>query len=141
MSKAESMDLEPEAGGNPCRLVTAAAEYVRAANHATFDGRPRPGLLSGVNVYDAVGALALLTSRMPQLSRQLATVLDTAGAGGTLTGPAGAPELAAAELRQAAEILTAAYERLNAAWNTLSPVGGWLSADAEDEALGGEEED
>jgi hypothetical protein len=78
-----------------------------------------------------MGALALLCSRMPQLSRQLATVLDTAGAGGTLTGPAGAPELAAAELRQAAGILTGAYERLNAVWNTLSPVGGWLSTDAE----------
>jgi hypothetical protein len=139
MSKAESIDLEPEAGGHVAKLVNAAAEYVRAANHATFDGRPGPGLLSGVNVYDAVGALALLTSRMPQLSRQLATVLDTAGAGGTLTGPAGAPELAAAELRQAAGILTSAYERLNAAWNTLSPVGGWLSTDAE--ALAGEGED
>ena len=46
---------------------------------------------------------------------------------------------AAAELRQAAEILTAAYARLDAAWQPLSPVGGWLSADAD--ALAGEEED
>jgi hypothetical protein len=40
MSKAESIDLEPEAGGHPAKLVNAAAEYVRAANHVTFDGRP-----------------------------------------------------------------------------------------------------
>jgi hypothetical protein len=34
-SESESLDLVAEAGGHPARLVTAAAEYVRAANHAT----------------------------------------------------------------------------------------------------------
>ncbi len=135
----KSIDLVPEAGGHPARLVTAAAEYVRAANHATFDGRPGPGLLDGADVDAAAGARYLLTSRLPQLCRQLAAILTSAAANGYLTGPAGAPELAAPGLRQAAEILTAASERLDAAWQLLSPVGGWLSADAQALAGDGEE--
>jgi len=135
----KSIDPVPEAGGHPARLVTAAAEYVRAADHATLHGRPGPGLLDGAGVDDAAGALYLLCSRLPQLCRQLAEILTAAAGQDTLAGPQGAPELAAAELRQAAEILTAAYARLDAAWQPLSPVGGWLSADAD--ALAGEEED
>jgi hypothetical protein len=69
---------------------------------------PNPGLLSGADAYETAGALLLLTSRLRQLCRQLAAILDDAGAGGTLTSPAGAPKLAAAELRQAGETLTAA---------------------------------
>jgi hypothetical protein len=125
--------LVPEAGGHPARLVAAAAEYVRAANHATITAADvlNPGLLSGSDAYDAAGALALLASRLPQLCGQLAAVLDAATRHGTLTGPPGAPMLAAAQLRQAAETLTAASERLDAATQTLGPVGGWLSPDAE----------
>ena len=125
--------LVPEAGGHPARLVAAAAEYVRAANHATINAHHvlNPGLLSGSDAYDAVGGLYLLTSRLPQLCRQLAAVLDAAAGHGTLTGPHGAPELAAAQLRQAAETLTAAYQQLDAATQALGPVGGWLSPDAE----------
>ena len=125
--------LVPEAGGHPARLVAAAAEYVRAANHATVNAAdvPNPGLLSGSDAYDAVAGLYLLTSRLPQLCRQLAAVLHAAAGHGTLTGPHGAPELAAAQLRQAAETLTAAYQQLDAATQTLGPVGGWLSPDAE----------
>jgi hypothetical protein len=124
-------ELVAEAGGHPATLLTAAAEAVRAANHATirWDGSA-DGLRSGCDAYDAAGALYLLTSRLPQLSRQLAAILTAAGASGTLTGPHGAPLLAAAKLRQAAQPITAAAARLAAAHQTLGPVGGWLSADA-----------
>jgi hypothetical protein len=125
--------LVPEAGGHPARLAGAAAEYVRAANHATINAADvlNPGLLSGMDAYDAVAELSLLASRLPQLCRQLAAVLDAAAGHGTLTGPRGAAELAATHLRWAAETLTAAYQQLDAATQTLGPVGGWLSPDAE----------
>ncbi len=125
MSRSESPDLVPEAGGHPARLVAAAAEYVRAANHATIVRRPVAGLAAGSDAYDTVGALYQLAGRLPQLCRQVAAVLDAAGASGTLTGPENAPEYASLKLREAAE--------------TLSPVGGFLSADAE--ARAGEGED
>ncbi len=131
MSKPESIDLVPEAGGHPARLVSAAAEQVRAANHATFDRRPVPGLASGSDLFDTAAALHLLTSRLPQLCEQLADLLVGSGRHGTLTGPADAPRLAATELHLTAEVITAATERLGAAWRTLSPVGGWLSPDAQ----------
>jgi hypothetical protein len=104
-SESESLDLVAEAGGHPARLVTAAAEYLRAANHATINALDvlNPGLLAGVHADDTVGVLFLLSGRLPQRCRQLAEVLDDVGDNGTLTGPAGAPELAAAELRRAAE--------------------------------------
>jgi hypothetical protein len=95
---------DPGVGGHPAKLLDAAA-----------------------------GALYQLTSRLPQLCRQLATILTTAASNGRLTGPDGAPELAAAE------ILTTVYERLNAAHQTLGPVGGFLSADAEARAGDGED--
>jgi hypothetical protein len=125
--------LVPEAAGHPARLAGAAAEYVRAANHATVNAQhtPSPGLLSGSDAYDAVAELYLLTSRLPQLCRQLAAVLHAAAGHGTLTGPHGAPELAATQLRQAAATLTAAYQELDAATQALGRVGGWLSPDAE----------
>jgi hypothetical protein len=124
--------LVPEAGGHPARLLTAAAEHVRAANHATlrWAAGPIPGLLSGADAADTASALYLLTSRLPQVCNQFAGIL-TAADGGTLTGPDHAPAVAAAELRQAAEVLTGAADRLDAAWQALSPVGGWLSADAQ----------
>jgi hypothetical protein len=131
---------DPGAGGHPAKLLDAAAECVRAANHATIRWSGHAyGMESGADAYDAAGALYQLTSRLPQLCHQLARILDRAGVNGTLTGPAGSPELAAAELREAAEILTVAGERLNAAHQTLGPVGGFLSADAE--ARAGEGED
>jgi hypothetical protein len=138
----KSPDLVPEAGGHPARLVTAAAEYIRAANHATINALDvlNPGLLAGVHAYDTVGALFLLTSRLPQLCRQLAEVLDDAGDNGTLTGPKDAPEYAARELHDAAETLRGAAAPLNTAWQLLGGVGGWLSADAEAAAGDGGED-
>lgn len=125
--------LVPEAGGHPARLASAAAEYIRAANHATINAQhvPNPGLLAGSDASDAIGELYLLTSRLPQLCRQLAAVLHAAAGHGTLTGPHDAPLRAATQLHQAAETITAAAKRLDAANQTLSPVGGWLSPNAE----------
>jgi hypothetical protein len=124
------VDLVPEAGGHPVRLVTAAAEHIRAANHATFDRRPVPGLAAGADIYDTVGALHQLANRLPQLLEQLATLLTTAAEQGTLTGPKTAPALAAAELTEAASSFRDSRDHLDAAWQLLGPVGGWLSADA-----------
>jgi len=129
----------PEAGGHPARLVAAAAEYVRAANHATIVRRPVPGLAAGSDAYDTVGALYQLISRLPQLCAQLGAVLEGAAPYGTLTGPEGAPDRAAAALRRAATVLENAALHLDDAWQTLSPVGGWLSADAQALAGDGEE--
>ncbi len=139
-STPEPTDLVPEAGGHPARLVTAAAEYIRAANHATHDRRPVPGLAAASDAYDAVAALYQLASRLPQLCDQLAAVLAWAADQGTLTGPEGRADLAAVELRHhAADGFQAASNALDIAWQTLSPVGGWLSADAEAIAGDGEE--
>jgi hypothetical protein len=123
----------PGAGGHPTKLLNGAAEAVRAANHASITARDvlNSGLLTGADAYDAAGALSLLASHLPQLCRQLADVLVDAGGNGTLTGPQGAPELAAAELRQAAAAITAAARTLDAAWQALGPVGGWLSTAAQ----------
>jgi hypothetical protein len=90
-----SAGLEPAAGGHPAHLVRTAAEQVRAANHTLARLAPVPGLVSGSDVYDTVGALYQLTSRLPQLCKQIAAVLTAAAAQGTLTGLADAPELAA----------------------------------------------
>src|SRR6266542_3986705 len=49
----KSIDLVPEAGGHPARLVTAAAEHIRAANHATLNRRAVAGLAAGADVDDA----------------------------------------------------------------------------------------
>jgi hypothetical protein len=46
----------PEAGGHPAKLLTTAAEAVRAANHATIDRRPMPGLAAGADACDTLGA-------------------------------------------------------------------------------------
>ncbi len=136
------VDLVPEAGGHPAKLLTAAAEYIRAANHATINAHEvlNPGLLAGADAYDTAGALYLLTSRLPQLCRQLAAVLDDAAGNGTLTGPKDAPASAARELHDTAEALTAAAAPLNTAWQLLGGVGGWLSADAAAVAGDGGEE-
>lgn len=51
----------------------AAAEAIRALNHHT---RPGAAQLDVTDVYDLLAELALLTSRLPQLLRQLETLLD-----------------------------------------------------------------
>ncbi len=123
-------DLVPEAGGHPARLVSDAAERIRAAIHATYDRRPVPGLAAGSDAYDTVGALYQLASRLPQLLEQLADVLLIADGQDTLTGPTDAPQRAAQWLTQATADFRDGRDRLDAAWQTLGPVGGWLSVDA-----------
>jgi ABC-type transporter Mla subunit MlaD len=66
-------------------------------------------------------------------------VLTAAAAAGTLTGPEHAPHQATTDLQNVSEHFRAARDWLDAAWQTLSPVGGWLSADAQDLAGDGEE--
>jgi len=121
----------------PAQLVGDAAELVRGANHATINPAA-PGMASGAEVYDTVAALYQLTSRLPQLCAQLAGILATATTRGSLTGPPQAPERAAAELRHAAKTLTPAAAAVDAAWQRLGPVGGWLSPDAPEAGPDGE---
>lgn len=56
----------------PARHAEAAAEAVRTLNHAT---RPGARLTGPVDVYDVLGALALLAGRLPQVLSQLQAFL------------------------------------------------------------------
>jgi hypothetical protein len=138
-----STDLEflsaPEAGGRPAWLAHVASEAIRAANHATINRQPVPGLTAAADVYDTVAALAELAYRLPQLCEQLADLLTIAAQQGTLTGPAEAPASTAGDLREAAGIASTAAVVLDLAHQTLGGVGGWLGSDAA--ALAGAEED
>jgi hypothetical protein len=133
-SEVPLMPCEPTRPDRPpAQLASDAAELVRAANHATINPAAC-GMASAADVYDTVAALYQLASRLPQLCAQLAKILATAATRGSLTGPPRAPEHAAAELRRAAETLTPAVAALDAAWQTLGPVGGWLGPDTPDAA-------
>jgi hypothetical protein len=127
---------DPGAGGVPGKLLDAAGELVRAANHATIRWSGHAdGMASGADAYDTAGALERLVMRLPQLCRQLATILEVAaGDHTTLTvdpgHPAAAPTYAARELRDAAETLTAAATPLHTTVQLLAGVGGFLSAEA-----------
>jgi hypothetical protein len=50
-----------------------AAEVVRALNHQT---RPGTAVLDATEVYDLLGELALMASRLPQLLGQIETLID-----------------------------------------------------------------
>ncbi len=61
--------------GRPVESALAAAEAIRALNHATF---PRAGgLVFPADAYDVLSALAVLAARLPQALDQLAGFLDT----------------------------------------------------------------
>lgn len=138
-----SSDLEflsaPEAGGRPPWLAHVASEAIRAANHATINRQPVPGLTAAAEASDTVAALAELARRLPQLCEQLADILTIADQQGTLTGPAMAPTSAAGDLREAAGIASTAALVLDMAHQRLSAIGGWLGSDAA--ALTSAEED
>lgn len=113
------------------------AEHVRAANHATINWRaevPAPGLVYASDIYDVVGGLRTLVSRLPQLCDQLAEILRAADRHGTLTGPVPERVLTAMELVQLREPLETAVEGLNIAFQRLAQVGGFLSLTAETHA-------
>jgi hypothetical protein len=60
----------------PAELTAAAAraaEVVRALNHQT---RPGTAVLDATEVYDLLGELALMASRLPQLLGQIETLID-----------------------------------------------------------------
>jgi hypothetical protein len=138
-----STDLEflsaPEAGGRPPWLAHVASEAIRAANHATINRQPVPGLTAASEASDTVAVLAELAYRLPQLCEQLADILTAAAQQGSLTGPAEAPASAAGDLREAAGIVSTAATVLDMAHQTLGGVGGWLSTEAA--ALASAEED
>jgi hypothetical protein len=57
----------------PAEYGEAAAELIRAINHTT---RPGAGHLSVTDLYDLLGALALLTGRLPQTLSQVEALID-----------------------------------------------------------------
>jgi hypothetical protein len=57
----------------PQEIAARAAEAVRALNHAT---RPGVAQIDVTEVYDLLGELALMASRLPQLLRQIEDLLD-----------------------------------------------------------------
>lgn len=57
----------------PTELTATAAEAIRALNHHT---RPGAAQIDVSDVYDLLAELALMTSRLPQLLRQLEDLLD-----------------------------------------------------------------
>lgn len=61
--------------GQPAQHAEAAAEAVRALNHATL---PCTSPLAGpADIYDTLGSLATLAARLPQALSQLQAFLDT----------------------------------------------------------------
>lgn len=58
----------------PQEIAARAAEAVRVLNHQT---RPGVALIDVTEVYGLLGELALMASRLPQLLRQIETLLDT----------------------------------------------------------------
>lgn len=54
-------------------VARTAAEAVRTLNHQT---RPRTTAVDVTNLYDLLGELALMASRLPQLLRLIETLLD-----------------------------------------------------------------
>lgn len=85
------MSDAPQAAG-PAALASAAAEAIRALNHATLGG---DGLGQPADAYQVLGELSLAAARLPQLLGQVGTWLATALARGQLgcddgTSPAAA---------------------------------------------------
>ena len=98
----------------PARHAEAAAEAVRSLNHATL---PCAGELTGpADVYDTLGALAVLAARLPQAMSQLQTFLDSetdAGRVQVVDGEhAGDPAAAAATCGHWTDTATAAAQAL-----------------------------
>lgn len=110
--------------GQPARQAEAAAEAVRALNHATlFAGNELTG---PADVYDTLGSLAMLAARLPQALSQLQAFLDAetdAGRVQVVDGEhAGDPAAAAATAGHwtdtasaAAQVLQHALEQAHAA--------------------------
>lgn len=111
-------------------LADAAAELVRAINHAT-----RPGT-SGVrdvgDVYDTTAALALLAARLPQALTQLAAHVAADAAPGRLTAvdetgrdtdPADAVRAATGRLQDAAHAARVLASLLDDAQQALAVLG------------------
>lgn len=62
--------------------LDSAAEAIRTANHLTQPVNGAPGLEYPGDVYSAIGNLAILAQRMPQLLRQLSLWLGEQHAAG-----------------------------------------------------------
>ena len=110
------------------RDIERAAEAVRAANHSTAHGP-----LDGPQAYGAVGNLAALVGRLPQLLDYLARSLRRADPAehydDRRCDPAHALDLADADLVEARHHAGALFDRLNAAHNHLGHLGRRLTED------------
>lgn len=100
--------------GQPARQAETATEAVRALNHATLPGTNE--LTGPADVYDTLGALAILAARLPQALAQLQAFLDAqtdAGQIAVIDGEhAGDPAAAAATVGHWTDTATAATQAL-----------------------------
>lgn len=60
----------------PLEAARSAADAIRFLNHTIRPGLAVEGQIDVTNLYDLLGELALLTSRLPQLLRQVEDLLD-----------------------------------------------------------------
>jgi hypothetical protein len=115
----------PQAAG-PAALARAAAEAIRALNHATLGG---DGLEQPADAYEVLGELSLTASRLPQLLGQVGRWLAAALAAGQLgcddgTDPAGAVSGAWLFISDARGSAAALARDLSHAQQQLAPVNG-----------------
>jgi hypothetical protein len=119
------MSDSPQPAG-PAGLARAAAEAIRALNHATLGG---DGLEQPADAYDLLSELSLAASRLPQLLGQVGTWLAAALAGGRLgcddgTDPAAAVSGAWLFISDARASAAALAGNLSLAQQQLAAVNG-----------------
>lgn len=118
----------------PAECADAAAERVRAINHATRPGinADAGGLGQVGDVYDTVAGLASLAGRLPQALTQLATFVEGQDRAGRLvavdetgrhTDPADAAQAVAGRLNDAAHTARVLASILDDAQQTLAILG------------------
>jgi hypothetical protein len=126
------MSDSPQAAG-PAALARAAAEAVRALNHAALGG---DGLGQPADAYEVLGELSLTASRLPQLLGQVGRWLAAALAAGRLgcddgTDPAAAVSGAWLFIAGARASAAALARDLELAQQQLAAVNGGPSQEEE----------
>ncbi|MFB6890998.1 hypothetical protein ACFCX4_17000 [Kitasatospora sp. NPDC056327] len=116
-------------------LAAEAAELLRAAGSAPQGGRPE--LLHTAEAAEAVGALAGLTARLPELLDRIEAFLSSEQAAGRIASAADGDETFAAvrtardareQLYEASRTAALLAEALAAAATTLAPLGATRTA-------------
>ena len=116
-------------GPTPGALADAAAEAIRALNHATIGGG---GLVHPADAYDVLGALATLAARLPQALGQVQDFLDDATEHGRIAvvdgEHAGDPIAAVTTCAHHLDHAAAAAHRLHEALDAARAAITWTAA-------------